>query len=283
MLDIYHQILIFLSTLERDYSNNIHDYANSALTKFMYINASQNQLNFINKAVVARDKQNIIGTNGTIYWDLPEDLKNFRLDTLNAILIMGKTTYYSLHKDENGFMLPLPKRLNIVVSRHADQYYSNQLTNIKPYKRLIFVESLWQAQALSILLNLNQEDVLAIISHIYSNSCQQSEIAECIERLWQFTFNELPTENLTVATIGGEFIYDSSMKNFKSQLLPLNQIILTEVATHLDTPKDKIKKFTFDENLYIEDLSQQKTFNGTNDPLKPINCVKKTFNLKRGL
>ncbi|MCF2904469.1 dihydrofolate reductase [Octadecabacter sp. CECT 8868] len=60
--------------------------------------------------IVARDENGAIGRDGTIPWDIPEDLKSFQRETLGGALIMGRNTWDSLP------FKPLPKRLNVVVS-----------------------------------------------------------------------------------------------------------------------------------------------------------------------
>ncbi|MBU2992812.1 dihydrofolate reductase [Octadecabacter sp. 1_MG-2023] len=64
--------------------------------------------------IVARDENGAIGRDGTIPWDIPEDLKSFQRETLGGALIMGRNTWDSLP------FKPLPKRLNVVVSSRAD-------------------------------------------------------------------------------------------------------------------------------------------------------------------
>lgn len=61
--------------------------------------------------IVARARNSAIGRNGTIPWTIPQDLAFFQRETLGGALIMGRTTWESLP------FKPLPKRLNIVVSR----------------------------------------------------------------------------------------------------------------------------------------------------------------------
>lgn len=51
----------------------------------------------------------VIGKDGTMPWNLPEDLKLFKRHTLGNIVIMGRRTFESIGR-------PLPKRINMVVS-----------------------------------------------------------------------------------------------------------------------------------------------------------------------
>ncbi len=62
-------------------------------------------------AAVARN--GVIGRDGDLPWHLPEDLRHFKRTTSGHAVIMGRKTHESI-----GF--PLPKRLNIVVTRQPD-------------------------------------------------------------------------------------------------------------------------------------------------------------------
>ncbi|MEL7463984.1 MAG: dihydrofolate reductase [Pseudomonadota bacterium] len=64
--------------------------------------------------VVARDRNGAIGRDGDIPWHAPEDLKLFQRETSGGAVIMGRRTWESLP------VKPLPRRLNIVVSRNAE-------------------------------------------------------------------------------------------------------------------------------------------------------------------
>ncbi|ASP20532.1 dihydrofolate reductase [Antarctobacter heliothermus] len=61
--------------------------------------------------IAAHDRNRAIGKDGDIPWHIPEDLAMFKRETLGGALIMGRRTWESLP------FKPLPKRLNIVVSR----------------------------------------------------------------------------------------------------------------------------------------------------------------------
>ena len=64
--------------------------------------------------VVARDRNGAIGKDGDIPWHAPEDLKLFQRETSGGAVIMGRRTWESLP------VKPLPRRMNIVVSRNAE-------------------------------------------------------------------------------------------------------------------------------------------------------------------
>lgn len=60
--------------------------------------------------IVAMSENRVIGTNNSLPWHLPEDLKYFKRITLGHPIIMGRKTYESIGR-------PLPGRANIVVTR----------------------------------------------------------------------------------------------------------------------------------------------------------------------
>ncbi len=61
-------------------------------------------------AIVAASENNVIGIGDELPWHLPDDFQFFKNTTLNHPIIMGKNTWHTFQK-------PLPKRLNIVISR----------------------------------------------------------------------------------------------------------------------------------------------------------------------
>jgi dihydrofolate reductase len=60
--------------------------------------------------IVAVAQNLAIGKNGKLPWHYPADLKFFKQTTINHTVVMGWNTWKSIEK-------PLPKRLNIVLSR----------------------------------------------------------------------------------------------------------------------------------------------------------------------
>jgi dihydrofolate reductase len=63
---------------------------------------------------VARARNGVIGRSGGLPWRLATDLKRFRALTLGKPVIMGRKTWDSLPRR------PLPRRLNLVLSRQAE-------------------------------------------------------------------------------------------------------------------------------------------------------------------
>ncbi len=66
--------------------------------------------------IAAIAKNNCIGKNGKLPWNIPEDLHHFREFTLNKTVLMGRKTWESIPEQ----FRPLPHRLNIVISRQTD-------------------------------------------------------------------------------------------------------------------------------------------------------------------
>lgn len=65
--------------------------------------------------IVAAAENGVIGREGGLPWHIPEDLKFFKNKTLGHALIMGRKTYESVGR-------PLPKRLNVIVTRQTDYH-----------------------------------------------------------------------------------------------------------------------------------------------------------------
>jgi dihydrofolate reductase len=63
--------------------------------------------------VVAVAENGVIGRENALPWHLPDDLRHFKRMTIGRPVIMGRKTFESIGR-------PLPKRMNIVVSRNKD-------------------------------------------------------------------------------------------------------------------------------------------------------------------
>ena len=68
-------------------------------------------------AIVARAENRVIGKDNDLPWHLPEDLKWFKEKTMNHYVIMGRKSFESLPN-------PLPKRVNIVITRDRSYFHS---------------------------------------------------------------------------------------------------------------------------------------------------------------
>lgn len=64
--------------------------------------------------VAAISKNNCIGKNGELPWNISEDLKRVKALTLGKVLIMGRNTWESIPEKYR----PLPQRTNVVITRN---------------------------------------------------------------------------------------------------------------------------------------------------------------------
>ena len=64
-------------------------------------------------AIVAHDKNLLIGNGLLIPWHIKEDFQHFKRTTLGHTLVMGSTTFKSIGK-------PLPNRKTIVINNTSD-------------------------------------------------------------------------------------------------------------------------------------------------------------------
>jgi dihydrofolate reductase len=67
------------------------------------------------RIIVAMARNGAIGVNNRLPWYIPEDLKHFRDNTMDKTLVMGRKTFESILKYNNGN--PLFRRNHIVLSK----------------------------------------------------------------------------------------------------------------------------------------------------------------------
>lgn len=63
--------------------------------------------------IAAMAHNRVIGKNNQMPWELSEDLKHFKAQTLGKPVVMGRKTYESIGR-------PLPQRHNIIISRNSE-------------------------------------------------------------------------------------------------------------------------------------------------------------------
>jgi len=69
--------------------------------------------------IVAASENNVIGKNGQLLWNLPNDMKFFKNTTWAMPVIMGRKTFDSLKGS------PLPGRFNFVITRQREAITTN--------------------------------------------------------------------------------------------------------------------------------------------------------------
>ncbi len=95
------------------------------------------------KAIVCVDKKWGIGKNNDLLFNLPEDMKRFREETQNKVVIMGLNTFKSL---PNG---PLKNRTNIVLD--PDNQYIEGVIVVPSIYKLSLVASQYDSDDLFII------------------------------------------------------------------------------------------------------------------------------------
>lgn len=71
--------------------------------------------------IACMDEYELIGIDGNLPWNIPEELEYFKKVTKNSIIIMGNTTYKSLNREF------LPERVNLVLSGSSEESDSDNL------------------------------------------------------------------------------------------------------------------------------------------------------------
>ena len=72
--------------------------------------------------IVAKAKNDIIGKDNNLIWNLPEDLKRFKELTTGHTIIMGRKTFESLGRI-------LPNRKHVILSKNLN--YKNEEENVE--------------------------------------------------------------------------------------------------------------------------------------------------------
>lgn len=85
------------------------------------------------EAIVAVDENYGMAKNGQIPWKSKTDMNFFKTTTTNNIIVMGSKTLLSLKN-----ALPLPNRLNIVLTRTPNQFIND--SKYKDLDNIIFLD-----------------------------------------------------------------------------------------------------------------------------------------------
>ena len=83
--------------------------------------------------IVAKAKNNIIGKDNKLLWNLPEDLKHFKNLTTGHTMIMGRKTFQSLGR-------VLPNRKHIIFSQNPDFKVDDE--NVEVVHSLLQIQNL---------------------------------------------------------------------------------------------------------------------------------------------
>ena len=142
------------------------------------------------QAIVAIDINNGMAKNGKIPWYSKKDLAFFKAQTLNNVIIMGSSTFMSLPNCQ-----PLKNRLNIVITRNANDYNMKYIH----FDNVVF---------------LNEEELFIFINNPYS--IVNDEL-----------FYKYLKKDFVIFVIGGNKIYN--------MLIPYCKTVwLTRIKNHFD-------------------------------------------------
>lgn len=113
--------------------------------------------------IAAIGKNRELGRNNKLLWHLKADMERFKKLTLGQVVVMGRKTFESLPKK----FCPLPKRINIVVSRKRDySTLKNQEQTLRNKEtQLIFASSI--KEAIEKAKNFNRDIFIAGGASIY--------------------------------------------------------------------------------------------------------------------
>ncbi len=73
--------------------------------------------------IVAKAKNNVIGKNNKLIWNLPEDLKRFKELTTGHVIIMGRKTFESIGRI-------LPNRKHVIFTNNTEFNINNENVEI---------------------------------------------------------------------------------------------------------------------------------------------------------
>jgi dihydrofolate reductase len=88
--------------------------------------------------IVAYAHNNVIGNDGRIPWDLPDDREHFKKLTLGSVVVMGRRTFEEIYKK---FGAGLPGRETIVISKTQNFQGENYRTVISLQAALELAQS----------------------------------------------------------------------------------------------------------------------------------------------
>lgn len=124
----------------------------------------------IRSLIVAKAKNNVIGANNDLIWDLPKDMQFFKDTTFGHPVIMGRRNYDSIPPKYR----PLPNRENCIVTHKKDfkadkclvfNSLENALDHYKDQEGKVFVIGGGQIYKYAIDNNLVDEMLITYIDH----------------------------------------------------------------------------------------------------------------------
>ena len=158
-------------------------------------------------AIACVDKNNGIGKNGNLLISIPDDMKFFRENTMDSIVIMGRKTLFSFKNKE-----PLKNRINIVFTLNK-----GLKEDYKKFDNIFFVSS---DKELDEVLNNYKEKKAFLIGGetIYNNfidKCDEALITKVNKSFDADTFfPKLEDKNFKIVSESELFYYNDISYQF---------------------------------------------------------------------
>lgn len=131
--------------------------------------------------IAATDKNGLIGNNGKLPWNIPEDMNFFKKITTNNIVVMGRKTYISIGK-------PLKNRVNVIISTSILENFNREKPIQEYNSDLIVLKSFDQIKDEYFTTNHSKDIFIIGGRSIYKQS-----------------FDQAIPEKLLISRIDGEF------------------------------------------------------------------------------
>lgn len=149
------------------------------------------------KAILACDEEGGVSRNGTLPWPKnSKDLQWFKDNTLGHIVVMGSTTWKDPHMPR-----PLPRRINVLVTSHPENYPDVNTLNGNLVEELKRLESQFPSLITWIIGGPNIiEQCLGVVDEFYLSripgkyNCDTFLPLKKIETLFKITLQETHPE-----------------------------------------------------------------------------------------
>lgn len=148
--------------------------------------------------VVAHDNNRGIGNNGSIQWGkIHDDMKRFVFLTSSVTMgkqnavVMGRKTYESLHR-------PLKNRLNVVLTRNADQTVTEDVVTYNSFD--VAITELTSESSIENVFVIGGEEIYKLA--LNDNRCDKIYVTEIdIDCVADRYFPEIPSHFVTCGKI----------------------------------------------------------------------------------
>jgi len=213
-------------------------------------------------AIVAFDKNHLIGIDGKLPWHIKEDIQHFKRMTLRCPVIMGRKTWESLPNDY------LIDRINIVVTKNAQKYNDDLMKyvinkGLKDLEEGKFVESETVMNNLKKRIENNDWDDIVKNRdpkyHVVFGPYFAKSLKDALDLSYEFIYppnNEFPLSKGPIWLIGGHSIYEKALDKKL-----INKLIVSEIDIENKEEGKKIyfPKFTYQSRKILNEYQLFKT------------------------